>query len=168
MDRTSTIPIRPAGADDIRGVIALFEAVAAEGRWIGTEPGFDKDRYRRSWEMRIASGSDALIVAADAEDIVGAIDLRENERGDWSFGMLVGRERRRQGVGTALLDAAIEWARARGIRALTLGVYPHNEAAIRLYERNGFVRTGTVEKSPRRQKGEIWDIVLMERGIETR
>ena len=168
MDRRSTIAIRPARGEDIDGVLALFEAVAAEGRWIGTEPGFDKDRYRRSWEERIASGSDALIVAADADDIVGAIDLREGERGLWSFGMLVAPERRRQGVGTALLDAAIVWARKRGVRALTLGVFPHNEAAIRLYENNEFVRTEVVERSPRRQNGEIWDIVIMERRIETR
>ncbi|HET8741860.1 MAG TPA: GNAT family N-acetyltransferase [Gaiella sp.] len=47
-----------------------------------------------------------------------------------------------QPVGTALVAAAIEWARVRGLHKLTLSVFPHNDAAIALYRTFGFVEEG--------------------------
>src|SRR4029077_3802268 len=49
-------------------------------------------------------------------------------------GLMVARDARRQGVGTALLQAAVDWAREAGVRKLELHVFPWNEAAINLYE----------------------------------
>jgi ribosomal protein S18 acetylase RimI-like enzyme len=50
----------------------------------------------------------------------------------------------RQGVGRALLDAAVAEARARGARRLTLRVLAHNDGAVRLYEGAGFVVEGVL------------------------
>src|SRR5215210_4924280 len=44
-----------------------------------------------------------------------------------------------RGVGSALLAAAIEKAREDGLHKLALEVFPHNEAAIALYRKFGFV-----------------------------
>ena len=49
---------------------------------------------------------------------------------------------RRQGVGRALLEAAVEWAPEHGVAKLELHVFPWNEAAIALYESFGFEREG--------------------------
>ncbi|KAL3133731.1 hypothetical protein ABBQ32_008221 [Trebouxia sp. C0010 RCD-2024] len=46
----------------------------------------------------------------------------------------------RQGIGSALLDAAERWAAGHGVEVVALFVYRDNDAAIRLYERRGFVR----------------------------
>ena len=54
-------------------------------------------------------------------------------------------EARGQGVACALLDAALEWARGRGARAMQLGVVCGNDAARRLYERAGFRDIGEPE-----------------------
>ncbi|HEY2308634.1 MAG TPA: GNAT family N-acetyltransferase, partial [Streptosporangiaceae bacterium] len=48
------------------------------------------------------------------------------------------------GAGASLLDAAEKQLRERGIRKLTLRVLGTNQAAIRLYERQGFAREGTL------------------------
>src|SRR5690242_17322600 len=53
-----------------------------------------------------------------------------------TMGVLPGS--RRAGVGQELLRRAIEQARARGATFLTLEVFVANQAALRLYERNGF------------------------------
>ncbi|AWI58492.1 GNAT family N-acetyltransferase [Sinorhizobium fredii] len=45
---------------------------------------------------------------------------------------------RRQGVGRALLDASLRWARLRGARKAWLQVEAANEAAIALYRKAGF------------------------------
>ena len=43
---------------------------------------------------------------------------------------MVAVDARRQGIGTALLEQAVDWARAAGVRKLELHVFPHNEPAI--------------------------------------
>jgi GNAT superfamily N-acetyltransferase len=55
---------------------------------------------------------------------------------------------RRRGIGTALLDACLAAAQARGRPAITLAVNVENHAARRLYDRLGYRRPGT---PPRRQ-----------------
>jgi RimJ/RimL family protein N-acetyltransferase len=56
--------------------------------------------------------------------------------------MMVALDWRGRGVGTAFVAAAVEWARARGLHKLTLSVFPHNDAAIALYRKFGFVEEG--------------------------
>ena len=54
----------------------------------------------------------------------------------------VAPEARGRGVGAALLDAAINWARARNAKEVRLDVTSGDGAAARLYRRMGFVDTG--------------------------
>jgi GNAT superfamily N-acetyltransferase len=55
---------------------------------------------------------------------------------------------RGSGVAAALVDAAADWARARGYPALFLWVTESNAAARRLYERCGFTPTGDRQPLP--------------------
>jgi ribosomal protein S18 acetylase RimI-like enzyme len=55
---------------------------------------------------------------------------------------------RRSGLGAALVEAVVAWARDRGAERVTLGVNERNAAARRLYERIGFVTTGATEPMP--------------------
>ena len=80
-------------------------------------------------------------------------------------GLMVALDARRQGVGTALLQAAVGWAREAGIRKLELHVFPWNDAAISLYEAFGFEREG-FRKGHYRRGGEFVDAILMAYAIE--
>ncbi|HEU5404530.1 MAG TPA: GNAT family protein [Gaiellaceae bacterium] len=80
-------------------------------------------------------------------------------------GLMVALDARRQGVGTALLQAAVGWAREAGIRKLELHVFPWNDAAISLYEAFGFEREG-FRKGHYRRGGEFVDAILMAYEIE--
>jgi ribosomal protein S18 acetylase RimI-like enzyme len=71
-------------------------------------------------------------------------ELRENAHVLGIMGLAVAPGARRQGVGSALLAAAEQHARARGARKLSLRVLGTNAAAQRLYERLGFQREGTL------------------------
>jgi len=73
-----------------------------------------------------------------------ATTLRENAHVLGIVGLAVAPGDRRRGVASALLDAAEQHARARGARKLSLRVLGTNEPAMRLYERQGFQREGTL------------------------
>jgi ribosomal protein S18 acetylase RimI-like enzyme len=60
----------------------------------------------------------------------------------------VAPEARGRGIGAALLDAAITWARAHRAHALHLSVTAGDGAAARLYRRTGFVDVGAPEPRP--------------------
>jgi ribosomal-protein-alanine N-acetyltransferase len=53
---------------------------------------------------------------------------------------------RRRGIGTRMLSAALEHAVLRGARKAFLEVRAHSEAAIRLYEKQGFRRLSVRRK----------------------
>jgi RimJ/RimL family protein N-acetyltransferase len=102
-------------------------------------------------------------VAGDA--IVGLLHVQASRHGFGELGMAVAREWRGRGVGSALLAAGIDWARERDLHKVTLAVFPHNTAAIALYEKFGFVEEGRRVKQFRRTSGELWDAVEMGRLI---
>jgi RimJ/RimL family protein N-acetyltransferase len=62
--------------------------------------------------------------------------------------VLVAPSARGRGIGEALVRAVQRAAfEDVGVHRLALGVYPHNETAIRLYERLGFVREGLLRET---------------------
>ncbi|MGH9179068.1 MAG: GNAT family N-acetyltransferase [Acidimicrobiales bacterium] len=77
------------------------------------------------------------------------------------LGMLVAAGWRGRGVGTALVLTALDWARQAGAHKVALQVWPHNQAAIGLYRKLGFVEEGRLRRHYRRRNGELWDAVVM-------
>ena len=65
------------------------------------------------------------------------------------------------GVESALMTAALRWAEEFGLEKVTLEVYPHNEVAIALYRKFGFVEEGRRVKHYRRANGGLWDSIVM-------
>jgi ribosomal protein S18 acetylase RimI-like enzyme len=76
------------------------------------------------------------------------------------LGLMVAADARRQGVGWALLEQAVDWARAGGVSKLELHVFPHYEPALRLYEKFGFVKEGYRHDQYRRGRDFV-DAILM-------
>lgn len=152
--------IRPLREDDFEAALQLFEHVAAERLWIGTEPGFDRERYRAGWR-RVLDGEGAVFVAIEQDRIVGYIGIHPHAEYGHVIGMLVGEGHRGRGIGKALLDQAIKWARAQHLRDISLLVFPHNKRAIALYRHSGFEQREYYPNDVTRQTGEVWDTMLM-------
>jgi RimJ/RimL family protein N-acetyltransferase len=162
-----TFVIRPADPADAQGLKELGDAVASEPEgWLATQDGWrsvgDERRYLRS----IRRYPHAAVFVAEAEDgeIVGRLSLARDQhpssRHVADLGLMVARSHRRQGIGRALLAAAVDWARANGVQKLELHVFPYNEAAIRLYEQFGFEREGYRKRHYRRGNDYV-DAILM-------
>jgi ribosomal protein S18 acetylase RimI-like enzyme len=77
--------------------------------------------------------------------------------------MIVAATHRRRGIGRALLACAIEWAHANGKLALTLRVFPDNDAARELYRTSGFVDVEVQRGAIARRSGPSVDAILMRR-----
>ena len=96
---------------------------------------------------------------------MGYISVEIASYGVADIGMLVTDGWRGRGLGSALLDAAMEWASGAGAHKVALEVWPHNDAGLALYRRAGFVEEGRKRRHYRRRNGEIWDAVLMGRPL---
>ena len=135
----------------------LMAAVAAERDGIATEPPVDIDE-RSAFFARSAGGS---VVAVAGGQIIGMLHVQASHHGFGELGMLVHRDWRGRGVGSALVQAAIDWARGHGLHKLCLEVFAQNAAAIALYRKCGFAEEGRRARQYRRASGELWDTIMM-------
>lgn len=149
---------REATAADAEAVRGVWEAVAAEGQWIGAEL-----PLRLDWSDRFRSGCadpDAAWFVAEVERVVGAVHVRD-EGGRAHVGMAIVDGHRGRGLGRLLLSSAVDWARAHGSHKVVLELWPHNERARALYRSAGFTEEGHFSRQYRRKSGELWDAVAM-------
>ncbi|MDN5790196.1 MAG: GNAT family N-acetyltransferase [Micrococcales bacterium] len=105
------------------------------------------------WRSRIEGAW--LVQAHDRTGVIGSAGLGshwEPERAHTAtlFAMYVAPRARGAGVGKALVRAVLDEARRRGKDRVVLEVADVNTAAMGLYERSGFVRTGVTHPHPRR------------------
>jgi RimJ/RimL family protein N-acetyltransferase len=158
--------IRRAEPKDAEGLAKLGEAVGLEPEgWLVTTNGWrqvsDERRYLRA--IRRYPNA-AVFVAEDDGLIVGRLSIARDQhpasRHVADLGLMVAMTHRRQGIGTSLLETALEWARESEVRKLELHVFPHNEAAIKLYEKFGFVKEG-YRRAHYRRGQEFVDAILM-------
>jgi ribosomal-protein-alanine N-acetyltransferase len=150
-----SVQIRQAEDADRRALAVLFATVAEERDGIAAEPPIDVAARAAGWRL------DGTLVAAAHGQVVGMLHVEQSGFGFGELGMMVAREWRGRGVGSALVAAAIDWGRTRGLHKLILSVFPHNEAAIALYRKFGFVEEGRRAKQIRRASGELWDLLEM-------
>jgi [ribosomal protein S18]-alanine N-acetyltransferase len=151
--------VRPARAGDALAMAEVFAAVAAERDGIATEPPVDVEERAAA----LALSTHGTVVAVAGEQIVGLLHVEASRHGFGEFGMLVDRGWRGRGVGSALVQAAVDQARGQGLHKLCLEVFTHNTAAIALYRKCGFTEEGRRVKQYRRASGELWDTIVMGR-----
>jgi RimJ/RimL family protein N-acetyltransferase len=153
--------VRRACPEDAEAILRLFEAVAAERRYILSEPPIDRERRRQRFLDGLQSDEGSRFVAEAESEVVGDLAVHRRGTGPATIGMGVAAAWRGRGVGTALIEACVDWAREEGVHKLSLEVFPWNEAAIALYRKFGFVEEGRLRSHYRRQSGELWDVLVM-------
>jgi ribosomal protein S18 acetylase RimI-like enzyme len=142
-------------------VVATLVEVAGEGRWIATEAPVDVEQRRRRMVEDVEREDAIVLVAETGGQVVGELGLHLARHGVADLGMAVAAGWRGRGIGSALLAEAIDQAGKAGAHKIALQVWPHNTAAIALYERFGFQREGYLTRHYRRRSGELWDAVVM-------
>ena len=160
------IRIREAEPGDAAALCELSAAIGGEpGAWLLTTEMWrsvsDERRYLRSVRRHPDA---AVYVVLDSDSIVGRLSLARDthpaSRHVADLGLMVAAGYRRRGIGRALLEQAVTWAREAGVTKLELHVFPWNEPAIALYEAFGFVREGVRTGHYLRDGAEV-DAILM-------
>ncbi|MGW5200300.1 N-acetyltransferase family protein [Streptomyces spiralis] len=159
------VRIRPATPDDEDPLARLDRVTWSTLHSVQPRP---RPPYEPFFTER--SGPDEILVAELDGAVVGyvrvglATPLASNAHVRQIRGLAVADEARGAGVGRALLRAAVEEARRRGARRLSLRVLGHNTAARGLYASEGFVVEG-VQPEEFLLDGAYVDDVLMGRPL---
>jgi len=160
------IAIRPAEPSDAPELVSLAASVGQEAGddLLTTEtwrPVGDERRYLKAVRRHADA---AVYVAVVGGRIVGRLSLARDPHPASThvadLGLMVAESHRRRGIGTALLEAAVAWAKGSGVSKLELHVFPWNEPAIQLYERFGFEREG-LRRGHYLRNGDAVDALLM-------
>jgi len=185
--------IRDTLLADAKAVSVLVDAVARERRYLAGTSGFSEESTASFIEL-LRSVQGIHVVGIVDDMIVGWCDItpccHEGMTHVGRLGMGVKAGFRGQGIGTALLRAALERAFGLGaeqpvgdrrvgahglqgerevgreLERVELEVFRSNTSAIRLYEAHGFVREG-VKVGARKLDGMVDDIVLFATFRET-
>ena len=158
--------VRPADPGDAAALVDLGRRIGSEPEgWLISTSGWRSISEERRYLKAVRRYEHAAVFVAEApEGIIGRLSVaRDTHPASFhvaDLGLMVAAEYRRRGVGRALLEQAVEWARSSGVHKLELHVFPHNEPAIALYELFGFEREG-YRKAHYRRGAEYVDAILM-------
>ena len=149
--------IRPITAEDTVNFFEMMCFLDEETEYMMYEPGERRERTKDLSRLKAniaaaSSGGDLIFVAEnDLGDIVGYIwgQRGEYDRVHHVAYIVIGIRKayRGQGIGTRLFELLEDWAKESGVVRLELTVECPNEAAIGLYEKQGFVIEGTRSKA---------------------
>jgi RimJ/RimL family protein N-acetyltransferase len=154
--------VRRAVAADMPAIASLVATVAAEGRYILTEPPVDEPAFARSLDAATSRGDAVVWVLVREGRVVGELSLfRTAASGVVALGIALLPAARGRGGGHALMRAAIDHARDVGMHKIELDVFPDNTAAVALYARCGFAVEGFRRDHFRRRDGSLASALLM-------
>jgi len=157
--------LRPARPSDARALARLFAAVRGEGRWLLTPANAVSEPSEAFFIGEMIRSSTGLALVAEGDgDVVGnvLVTVERNSVANHvgTLSIVIDREWRDVGIGSAMVRAAQDWIRERGLAKLALAVFPDNARAIAVYEHCGFTREG-LRRQQYRVDGAFRDELLM-------
>lgn len=158
------VEVRRAEPEDYRAVHRVHSSPNAMAETLGIP--FSSER---EWCEKLSESRDDVIhlAACVQGEVAGHLALmvyaNPRTRHSAHFGIAVRDDQKGEGVGTTLIEAALDLAdNWLGLTRLDLRVYVDNEPAIALYEKFGFEREGTHRRFSFRD-GEYVDAHVMAR-----
>ncbi|MFJ9851293.1 GNAT family N-acetyltransferase [Streptomyces sp. NPDC101150] len=133
--------IREATAADWPAIWPFFHAIVAAGETYPYPADLDEQAGREVW-MRPPPGRTVVAVDADGT-VLGTANMNPNKPGGGahiaSASFMVDPRHGRRGVGRALGEHVLDWARAEGYRGIQFNsVVETNTAAVTLWQSLGF------------------------------
>jgi RimJ/RimL family protein N-acetyltransferase len=163
------IVIREAKLEDAEQLLAHINAIAEEPSsqillWPG-ELQLTIEQEQKWISANLAAENSTVLVAEAGSKIVGVLSCKGGEqkgtRHTTTLGVSIHKDWRNQGVGRALMERAIAWAKETGvIKRIQLEVTAGNASGIHLYEKLGFEKEG-LRRRGMFKNGEYLDTWMM-------
>ncbi len=144
------IVFRDAVEADLPVIVAIYNAtIPGRGVTADLEPVSVESRL--AWFHAHNAERRPLWVAESASQIVGWLSFsdfygRPAYGASVEVSVYLAESVQRQGLGRTLLERAIALAPGFGIKTLLGFIFGHNEPSLRLFERHGFTRWGTLPR----------------------
>jgi ribosomal protein S18 acetylase RimI-like enzyme len=158
-----TVRIEPISVERIEDFRATLDAVARERKYLAMVEA-PPIAAVREWVLESLEQGMIQFLAIDGRKVVGWCDITPKRRFAFQhvgvLGMGVVSGHRRHGIGSMLVQHALDAARKRGLERVELEVFASNRDAIAFYERHGFVHEGRKRRA-RKLDGEYDDSLMM-------
>ncbi|MFF8963038.1 GNAT family N-acetyltransferase [Streptomyces globisporus] len=139
--------IREATSEDWPAIWPFFHAIVSAGETL-TYPLDLGEEDAEGWWF-VPAPSRVVVAVDEAGTVLGTAKMNRNHMGNGSHiasaTYLVDPDRSGRGVGRALCQYSVDWARAEGYRAMQFNaVVETNTRAVKLYQSIGFDVIGTL------------------------
>jgi ribosomal protein S18 acetylase RimI-like enzyme len=121
--------IRLAEPTHREAVIATWEAAGLTRPW--NDPVADFDRA-------CAGGTSAVFVGIEDGSVIATAMAGDDGHRGWVYYVAVREDAQGRGLGRAMMAAAEDWLRERGVRKVQLMVRDTNESVVAFYEALGY------------------------------
>jgi L-amino acid N-acyltransferase YncA len=161
--------IRDAEPTDWPAIWPFFSAIVAAGETYSYPRDLNADDGRDLWMLR--SPGRTVVAVDDSAAVLGTAKMNPNQLGGGgahvaSASFMVDPAAGGRGVGRALGEEALAWARRAGYRAMQFNaVVETNTTAVRLWQALGFEIVGTVPEGFRLPSGEYVGFHVMYRRL---
>lgn len=140
----SPVHIRSYESRDRDAVRQLYTDGLLGGSIAENDTGFDIDDVELAYMK--AAGSHFWVAEDEAGQILGMIGVQQLDAGVGEIRRLrVRGDQRRRGIGSSLLQRALEFCRDEGLLKVTLDTYMEREPALKLFEKFNFRHDKTRE-----------------------
>jgi GNAT superfamily N-acetyltransferase len=141
--------VREATPDDRPAIWRFFQPIVAAGETYAYDPEIDEASARELW---MVGPPGRTVVATRDRVVVGSANMYANRPGPGSHvasaSFMVDPDRAGKGIGRALGEDMIAWARREGFRSVQFNaVVETNAPAVRLWRSLGFEIIGTVPEA---------------------
>jgi ribosomal protein S18 acetylase RimI-like enzyme len=126
----TSLLIRPAQEEDETAVVALWRACGLVTSY--NDPNADFQF------ARAGAASEVLVTKGDGGRVVGSVMVGHDGHRGWLYYVAADPATRSRGIGRALVWAAEDWLRERGVRKAQLLVRQSNAKVMAFYEHLGF------------------------------
>ncbi len=169
LKNNKVVTIRQCQIQDAEKLIKTVKKYLGNSDCIPLEP----DEFNPTVEQEILliesfleNKNSLFLIATFNEQIIGNIDLTGSQRKALKHTAVIGmgmlKEWRNTGLGTALLNCSINWAKQNPLlEILWLQVYANNKAGISLYKKAGFLENGLQHNFFKNQQNNYFDNLTM-------
>ena len=161
------VTLRLAGCQDAEEIISVIKTNAPDRSYVLMEHYGTKSEAVKKYICSMDFEKNLLIVAVAGNAVVGALSGIQMDGGKspqtahiLNIGLHLVPAYRGLGIGSQMLDYAIDWAKERKFKKLEANIFTTNKKSLHLFERAGFIEEGMRHKRIRIGNQYIDEVLL--------